>query len=26
MDDPMGSPDRPYFVDRAELAVVVDVK
>jgi len=26
MDDPMGSPDRSYFVDRAELAVVVDVK
>ncbi len=26
MDDPAGSPDRPYFVDRAELAVVVDVE
>ncbi|MDO8848749.1 MAG: hypothetical protein Q7W51_10235 [Coriobacteriia bacterium] len=26
MDDPAGSPDRPYFVDEKELAVVVDVK
>lgn len=26
MEDPAGSPDRPYFVDGAELAVVVDVK
>jgi hypothetical protein len=26
MDDPTGSPDRPYFVDRAELAVVVAVE
>lgn len=26
MDDPAGSPDRPYFVDRAELAVVVAVE
>ncbi len=26
MDDPAGSPDRPYFVDEKELAVVVNVK
>jgi hypothetical protein len=26
MDDPAGSPDRPYFVDGAELATVVSVK
>ncbi len=26
MDDPAGSADRPYFVDRAELAAVVDVE
>ena len=26
MDDPAGSPDRPYFVDGAELAAVVEVK
>lgn len=26
MDDPAGSPDRPYFVDAKELAVVVDVE
>ena len=26
MDDPSGSPDRPYFVDGSELAVVVDVE
>lgn len=26
MDDPTGSPDRPYFVDEKELAVVVDVQ
>jgi hypothetical protein len=26
MDDPTGSPDRPYFVDGKELAVVVDVR
>lgn len=26
MDDPAGSPDRPYFVDAKELAVVVPVE
>ena len=26
MDDPAGSPDRPYFVDGKELAVVVNVE
>lgn len=26
MDDPTGSPDRPYFVDGKELAVVVSVR
>lgn len=26
MDDPAGSPDRPYFVDGKELAVVVSVR
>lgn len=26
MEDPTGSPDRPYFVDAKELAVVVEVR